>query len=825
MKKNLFLFLLACLLGANVHAQLIINEVLYDPSNIGLQGDANGDGVYSQTQDEFIEFVNIGTSSLNLSGYQIWDDTVVGSMVYVIPNGTVIQPGRALVVFGGSTPVGLFGGATVLADTGVSGLSLANQGEKIAIRDNTGKTILTFDSDALSNNPDESYTRNPDLTGGFVQHTIINTSKFTPGRKVDGSSFVTLLSKQITFKVDLNKYTGSFDSVFVSGNFNQWCNNCNPMLDVNKDGLWEVSVPIFEDTIDYLFRVKSASTAKQEQFTTVSSCTRLSGGSIYRNAIIKTDSILKTACFESCTRCASDLSLKGVTDFITPAKGSSGKSIYLVADSNISNLSIYGLGIANNGGGTNGQEYRFPNISVSKGSQILVARDSAGLAAYMNTCWSNFNVVLLDTNGVINQNGNDAVELFNVGEVTETFGDANQNGTGQPWEYTGSWAFKNNVGTWIYGRINCTDSTTTIFDSDCVFPICSAIKVTSIVVNGEGNVSSITQNGGTLKMLTTVLPANAYNKQVNWSVNDENIAIINNDGVLTGISDGTVIVKATAKDGSGIEGTQSITISGQKTKVSSIEVNSEGNVSVINTKGGTLKMLETVLPVDALNKEVSWSTNDTTIATISSTGILTAVSNGVVIVKATAKDASGVEGTKSITITGQLIKVTSIVVNGQGNVSIITQNAGSLQMLAVVLPNNADTKEVTWSVNDEDIASITAGGLLTALANGTVIVKATAKDTSGVEGTKSITISGQTNGLSNIQKTVIKLYPNPVENTLYIQSDHEVSVYNLYSIYGKLIETGAFQSNQKDFTALEAGVYVLDVKINEQWVRYKIIKK
>ena len=135
MKKIYLLFLLSLLYIGNLKAQLIINEVLYDPSNTALDGDANGDGIYSQTEDEFIEFLNNGDSNLNVSGYQIWDDTITGSMVYRIPNGTIIPPKGALVIFGGGKPVGTFGGAIVLADTGVAGLSLANSLEKIAIKD------------------------------------------------------------------------------------------------------------------------------------------------------------------------------------------------------------------------------------------------------------------------------------------------------------------------------------------------------------------------------------------------------------------------------------------------------------------------------------------------------------------------------------------------------------------------------------------------------------------------------------------------------------------------------------------------------------------
>lgn len=644
MKKNLILLIFSILLGLNVQAQLIINEVLYDPSNTGLEGDANGDGLYSQTEDEFIEFVNIGSSSLNVSGYQIWDDTLVGSLVYTIPNGTIIPPQGALVIFGGGTPVGLFGGARVLADTGLSGLNLNNFGEVIVIKDSTGKTLLTFNSDALSNNPNESYTRNPDLTGGFVQHTTINTFKFSPGRKVNGSSFITMLAKEITFKVDVNVLSSSIDSVFVVGNFNQYCNTCNPLTDANKDGLWELTLPLANDTLIYKFAYKSVANYAQEQFTSESTCTKLEGTTIYRYAIVKADSSLSNACFESCARCINQLSLKGITDFITPAAGSSGKAIYLEANEAIPNLSIYGLGIANNGGGTDGQEYRFPNMAVPLSSQIILARDTAALATYMSSCWSKFTLILLDTIGVVNQNGDDAVELFMVGEAVETFGDVNVDGSGQNWEYTGSWAYKNLAGNWMVGDVNCTDSTNTIFDSDCIFPICIGEKVRAIVVSGQNNDSTITQKNGTLQMLANVLPADAENK------------------------------------------------------------------------------------------------------------------------------------------------------------------------------------DVTWSVDNAGVANISATGLLTALNNGTVIVKATAKDGSSIKGSKSIVITGQTIGLESLQKISIQVYPNPVTSNLNIQSNKPIESYAMYSIEGKLVKSGNVIGQQIELTDLQPGIYFLDLAANKQWVRYKVVK-
>lgn len=170
--------------------QLIFNEVLYDPSNSGLDGDANGDGSYAQNEDEFIELINLSSQNLDMSGYTIFDDEnlAINSPNHTIPNGTILAPGKALVIFGGGTPTGSFGGATV--QTSTSGdLNMNNAGDKVTVKDASGNVIVTFDIEPLSNNPNESYTRNPDLTGDFEQHTT-NTSKlFSPGTKIDGSPF------------------------------------------------------------------------------------------------------------------------------------------------------------------------------------------------------------------------------------------------------------------------------------------------------------------------------------------------------------------------------------------------------------------------------------------------------------------------------------------------------------------------------------------------------------------------------------------------------------------------------------------------------------
>jgi hypothetical protein len=164
----------------------LINEVLYDPP-AGDAGDANGDGTRSALQDEFIEFFNSGPE-IDISGYTVSDADEVR---HTFPAGTILGPNGILVLFGGGTPTGTFGGA--LVQTASEGqINMSNAGDLVTLADADGNVILTFDVEPLSNTPDESYTRNPDLTGQFEQHSGIeaaNGALYSPGTKLDGNTF------------------------------------------------------------------------------------------------------------------------------------------------------------------------------------------------------------------------------------------------------------------------------------------------------------------------------------------------------------------------------------------------------------------------------------------------------------------------------------------------------------------------------------------------------------------------------------------------------------------------------------------------------------
>ncbi|MDA9550696.1 T9SS type A sorting domain-containing protein [Flavobacteriaceae bacterium] len=162
---------------------------------------------------------------------------------------------------------------------------------------------------------------------------------------------------------------------------------------------------------------------------------------------------------------AQDLVLQGIIDFDVPSAGSDGKAIHVLVVNDIDNLSLYGIGVANNGGGTDGQEYTFPAVSVLAGDNIMVARSPEAMASFLGATEANIMLASSD----IGQNGDDAIELFYNGEVIETFGDVDTDGTGESWEYVDSFAYKVD-GAWTYAAINCTDDAETSATSACPYP-------------------------------------------------------------------------------------------------------------------------------------------------------------------------------------------------------------------------------------------------------------------------------------------------------------------------------------------------------------------
>jgi len=169
---------------------------------------------------------------------------------------------------------------------------------------------------------------------------------------------------------------------------------------------------------------------------------------------------------------ASDLVITGVVD--GPLSGGVPKAIELCVLDDIADLSDYGVGSANNGGGSDGEEFTFPAIAVSAGTFLYVASEATGFSTF-------FGFAPSFISGAASINGDDAIELFQSGAVVDIYGDINVDGTGQPWEYADGWAYRDDgtgpdgtvfvPANWAYSGPNALDGETSNDTAATPFPI------------------------------------------------------------------------------------------------------------------------------------------------------------------------------------------------------------------------------------------------------------------------------------------------------------------------------------------------------------------
>lgn len=178
----------------------------------------------------------------------------------------------------------------------------------------------------------------------------------------------------------------------------------------------------------------------------------------------------------------------------------------------------------------------------------------------------------------------------------------------------------------------------------------SVDSVKAIVTAGAGNVlsgppvavtgvslspdSAMVGIDGTMQLTAIVAPSNATNKKVTWSSSDSSVVKINSSGLITGVAHGEATITIATDDG-GFKATCNVTVA--IVAVSGVSV-SPTNASVV--VGNTIQLSSTVSPSSASNKAVNWSSNNTAVATVSSTGVVTGVAEGSATITVSTQDGS-----------------------------------------------------------------------------------------------------------------------------------------------------------------------------------------
>ncbi len=259
----------------------------------------------------------------------------------------------------------------------------------------------------------------------------------------------------------------------------------------------------------------------------------------------------------------------------------------------------------------------------------------------------------------------------------------------------------------------------------------------NIIITGlkfeEINIKSIKLDKTSLSLVkgnTSILKATLdsigpVDKKITWSSSNNGVATVDANGKVKGIAAGSANITARASDG--------------KTAVCKVTVSNPVAVEKITVtpsvtigKGGSTKLTATITPATATNKTVTWSSNNTKVATVDSTGKVVAVNKGEATI--TVKSNNGKIATSKITVTDPIV-VKEISLDKK-TVSI---NAGSsVTLKATITPANATNKSVKYSSGNPNVATVDATGKVVGKAAGTVVI--TAVSANGKVATCQITV-------------------------------------------------------------------------------------
>ena len=169
-----------------IAGDLVINEVLAADN----MSDANCDGQTTGTNDEFIEIVNVSSKVLDLQGVSIAD--LIG-VTHIFAPSTLLQPGKAIVVYAGGTSMCLDVNGVIATGDGVNapeGLRLNDLGDTLTVKNGAGDTLMTLTYPGQTLNV--SWNRSPDVTGAtFVNHDTVPgaVGPYSPGKRANSTLF------------------------------------------------------------------------------------------------------------------------------------------------------------------------------------------------------------------------------------------------------------------------------------------------------------------------------------------------------------------------------------------------------------------------------------------------------------------------------------------------------------------------------------------------------------------------------------------------------------------------------------------------------------
>ena len=262
----------------------------------------------------------------------------------------------------------------------------------------------------------------------------------------------------------------------------------------------------------------------------------------------------------------------------------------------------------------------------------------------------------------------------------------------------------------------------------------SDIKTVAVESVSLDKTEAVLKENETVKLNATVLPENADNKNVHFTSDNDAVATVDDNGLVTALSSGETVITVITEDGKKTAKCK-ITVEKEIIQLKTITIT---NAPAELEKGAQVQLGIKYIPDNTTqSKSVEWKTSDASVAVVSSTGLVTAKKTGTVTITAVSKADSSIQSKVTIKV---LSHITDVTVTGPSG-TLYTDT--KYKFTAKITPDDTtDNKAVIWSVSDSNIAQIATDGTLSFKKAGTVDVIATVKATSSNTIIKKLTVTG-----------------------------------------------------------------------------------
>lgn len=276
-------------------------------------------------------------------------------------------------------------------------------------------------------------------------------------------------------------------------------------------------------------------------------------------------------------------------------------------------------------------------------------------------------------------------------------------------------------------------------------------QINTITLDKTSETLKVGQNASLVASISPIKPSNAG---LVWSSDNDKVAKVNQNGVITATGRGSTNIWCKAADGAGAKAQCRVTVT---QPVTAIRLNN-ANVSLFTGKNVSLSA--TVTPSNANNTKVTWASSNTKVANVSASGYVTAIGAGTTVITCKAQDGSGVIATCKVTVKNP---VTSIKLNKTTKSVFVGK---TYKLKATVGPKNATSKTVTWKSSNTKVATVSSSGVVKGKKAGTATIYCIAKDGSGVQTSCQITVT----------KPVTKVKLNKTSVSLKVKKSYTLKV-------------------------------------------------